>query len=100
MPPIHQFKITSGTLESDLVVAIGRTQVLTIAVSNDNLTQAVFVGVEDKDGNTLFKIVVPAADSRSVTFAEPTDFVSGLTICGLSSNGNLVRVVVSHSRNL
>ena len=100
MSAIHQYKLTTGNIETDIVVSTGRTKVATIHVSNENLTQSVFVGVEDKDGTLLFKIAVPAGDSHTITFPEETDFSNGLTICSAATNGDLVRVAISHTRDL
>jgi len=96
----HQYILTTGTLETNIVVSTGRVKVTTIHVSNENLTASVFVGVENGSGTLLLKIAVAAGESHTLTFPEETDFSDGLTICSAASNGDLVRVAISHTRDL
>lgn len=100
MPPVHQFLTTQGTLDADLVISTGRVQVILFQISNRSLTQTAVVAIHDKDGATYMEISVPPADSRSVSFAEPCDFVNGLTIDDMASGGEDVFCTVVRSREL
>jgi len=75
-------------------------KVLAIHVSNRNSTQTAVVSVEDVSGNVYMEIACPPHDSRTVSFAEATDFQNGLVIDDAVTDGNLIHVTVAHSRSL